>query len=171
MPGSYTKVNWVNGTTACSQANLGQMDQGIADSFTYMVQLDNAQTITGIKTIQVTTGGTTPQDMLHFKDTSTKDYKWIFRANGTIGLYNVTDSKWVWEADTGGDNTQGDNLVWTKKNDGAGSGLDADTIDGIDSLGLVADGNTRGVRFYVQNGTPASPAPRKYDVWVQTPFV
>jgi hypothetical protein len=76
------------------------------------------------------------------------------RANGTL-QWALGDG--IWSSNTGN--------VWGASNDGSGSGLDADTIDGIDSARIIYGGNATGT--YNANPTVTSSPYQKsgfYDV-------
>ncbi len=69
--------------------------------------------------------------------TDGKEYEWIIQTGGNLALYNVTDGVTVFTVEHGGHLTTNSNTVWDQGNDGSGSGLDADTVDGIHASAFV----------------------------------
>lgn len=59
------------------------------------------------------------------------------------------------------------NIIFTTATDGPGSGNDADTLDGINSLGFLQIGSN-GKKIYVGPSTPGDVT--KWSIWLKTPF-
>ena len=93
------------------------------------------------------------------------EYAFMGNSAGTVGIYNDNNNEWIIKAVgnqgvelryngtigfevTGTDSAElGGNTVWHAGNDGAGSGLDADTVDGLASTSFLrsdADDTTTG---------------------------
>ena len=47
-----------------------------------------------------------------------------------------------------------DNTVWHAGNDGSGSGLDADTVDGIQGSSIITNSSTQSSQIYIRNNNP-----------------
>ena len=53
-----------------------------------------------------------------------------------------------------GTTTYGWHKLWNEGNDGSGSGLDADTVDGIQGSDIITDSSTQSKNIYMRNGAP-----------------
>lgn len=197
---NYTRVNttgWVASpatTTPISAANLNIMDAGIA-AVDAAKPDKTGDTFTGDVIFQATLSGAT-KVLAEFVATDGKTYRWRMLTSGALELFNNTDSVTIIQfGPTSGAMTAGGstNKVWHQGNDGAGSGLDADLLDGQqlgNSSGNVALSNgtvctnlnadkldgldstdllrttLASARISIQSSAPSSPATG--DLWVDT---
>lgn len=104
--------------------------------------------------------GGTNKAFADFNATDGKRYQLFINTSGSFTVFNFTDSVTVFSVGpAGGTITAGGNIVWTQANDGAGSGLDADLLDGINSTGFVrygTGGQLTGFKDTIGNTLPTS---------------
>jgi hypothetical protein len=165
----YTPTTWVNGTTPASAANMNNIETGVAAA----VPKDGSDPMTAALHVTQTLGGTN-HSYADFTATDGKRYQLIINTSGKIVIFNVTDSVNVAEfGPAAGQITANSQTVWTAANDGSGSGLDADLLDGINSTGFVqfgTGGQKTGFKDTMGNALPVS-GMSKGDRHTLTPFV
>ena len=127
---SYTGIIWADGSgggTPMSAANLNILDTGIKQcvyrdgSNSFTAQQDYVQALSGA-------------DKTYFRIVPTGDKTYAFMVRNSdkaFKIRNTTDSIDLLELGPGAGVIKANgNTVWTSANDGAGSGLDADLLDG-----------------------------------------
>lgn len=133
----------------------------------------SGDTMTGRLTISQTLGGSN-KVFGDFIASDGKEYQLIITTAGKIVIWNNTDSVNVAEfGPASGQITANGNTVWTAGNDGSGSGLDADTVDGVQAAGFVqfgTGGQKTGFKDTMGNALPVS-GMVKGDRHTLTPFV
>ncbi len=90
-------VAWQNSpstATPQSAANLNVADNALAAGFPVWGQLDQDETVTGMWTKTVTTGGTDKQ-VWGWTDTSTKAWGLFISSTGSLYIKNITDNRVV----------------------------------------------------------------------------
>lgn len=139
---SYTGIVWVDGSgggTPMSAANLNILDVGIKQC----VYRDGTNGFTAVIDHNITLGGS---DRSYITITASDGKAYAFRqinSSKALMIRNTTDSADLLElGPAAGTIKAGGNTVWHSGNDGAGSGLDADLLDGHNTgsgNGLDAD--------------------------------
>lgn len=89
-------------------------------------------TMTGMLTTQVTLGGSA-RGIATWTATDGKSYEWFINTDNSVSLYNATDNVTVFKVFPTGAISSAQGSFWNSGNDGAGSGLDADLLDGLNS--------------------------------------
>lgn len=141
------KLNFSIAQGSGSGLNADQLDGLESTAF---VLANGSRTITGTQNIQIGTA-TTQNDYLILRPTdhgTSKPYFAIQKSTTanrwTLGLWDGTNNNGTIDI-LASSFTVGGNLVWNQSNDGAGSGLDADLLDGYNTA-LTASANTIAVR-------------------------
>ncbi|MDA8817089.1 tail fiber domain-containing protein, partial [Alphaproteobacteria bacterium] len=121
--------------TSADGGNATTLDGIDSGSF---LRSDQADTMTG----ELTISGSSPQ--MKFNDTSGEDDFWIHVNGNNFYILTDRDDNGSWDGTyplqlTNGNSTiqSYGNTVWTSGNDGSGSGLDADTVDGIQASSFL----------------------------------
>lgn len=146
---------------------------------TISLSLTASQVLAKLKTVDTNTSGLNsqylqgkqPSDFLGLIDAGTKEYTAKIESNDTLTIGYYSDG-WKNAVELKDDNLYytGSNgiesKIWSNKNDGTGSGLDADTVDGKHAsdfnqvIGTDTDINTSGAtipdRFYFTDGVCTS---------------
>jgi hypothetical protein len=133
--GSWREV-WDSGNDGSGSGLDADTVDGIqASSF---LRSDAADTMTG----ELTISGTSPQ--MKFNDTNSEDDFWIHVNSNNFYILTDRDDNGSWDGShplqlTNATSTiqSYGNTVWTSGNDGSGSGLDADTVDGIQASSFL----------------------------------
>ena len=132
----------VNGNTVWNAGNDGSgsgLDADTVDGVqaSSFLRSDTADTMTG----QLTISGTSPQ--MKFNDTDADDF-WIHINSNNFYILTDRDDNGSWDGtyplqltNSNSTITSYGNTVWTSGNDGSGSGLDADTVDGLQASSFV----------------------------------
>ena len=141
------KLNFSISQGSGSGLNADQLDGLDATAF---VLTNGSRTITGTQSIQIGTA-TTQNDYLILRPTDYGTGKPYFAVQKsttanrwTIGLWDGTNNNGTIDV-LASAFTVGGNTVWNQGNDGAGSGLDADLLDGFNTA-FTATANTVAVR-------------------------
>ena len=139
----YTPTTWVNATTALSAANMNNIEAGIVAA----VRADGSLSFTATEDFVQALAGA---DKTYWRivPTGDKTYAAMVRNSDKAFLFkNTTDGNDLLILGPGaGVIKSGTNTIWHAGNDGAGSGLDADLLDGLTS------GNGSG-NVPISNGT------------------
>jgi hypothetical protein len=133
--GSWREV-WDSGNDGSGSGLDADTVDGIqASSF---LRSDAADTMTG----ELTISGTSPQ--MKFNDTNSEDDFWIHVNSNNFYILTDRDDNGSWDGSNPLQLTNATstiqsygNTVWTSGNDGSGSGLDADTVDGIQASSFL----------------------------------
>jgi len=186
---SYTGIVWVDGSgggTPMSAANLNILDVGIKQC----VYRDGTNSFTAAIDHNITLSGA---DKSYITITASDGKAYAFRqinSSKALMIRNTTDSADLLElGPTAGTIKANGNVVWHAGNDGAGSGLDADLLDGhqpgsgngldadqVDGLHatsfpLVGSGGGFGTRTIGVGPIGSRPAAgNKGAVYIETPF-
>lgn len=151
----YTPTTWVNGTTAVSAATMNNIETGVAAA----VPKDGSDPMTAALPVTRTLSGTN-KVFLDLTASDGKRYQIFINTSGQLTIFNATDSVAIAEfGPTAGAITANSQKVWTAANDGAGSGLDADLLDGLSSSAFAqfgTGGQKTGFKTTEGNALPTS---------------
>lgn len=136
MP-AYTATSWVDNTTPASAGNMNHIEGGVAGAY----PKDGSDPMTAAATVTQTLAAA-DKVYADFTATDGKRYQIIERnSDKALVFKNLTDGALLLElGPAAGTITANGQKVWTAANDGAGSGLDADTLDGISSANFAQKG-------------------------------
>jgi hypothetical protein len=169
---SYTKTTWVNASTALSQTNLNNIEDGVNNAKLFKVDVDGSTPITGTQDFQQTLGGA-DKTFWRIVPTGDKTYAAIVRnSDKALKIRNTTDSADLLElGPAAGVIKANGNTIWHSGNDGSGSGLDADLLDGITAAGFATKSaqSSIGINMGVGQSLPGA-GMSKGDVFILTSF-
>jgi len=148
---NYDSSSWGTGYLFWNSGNDGSgsgLDADTVDGIhgSSFVRSDAADTLTGALTMNVggnaiTISSAAPQ--IRFNDTDHYDH-WIHVNSNRFYILSDRDANGSWETPYPMELNSGNNIpylfgnkAWTAGNDGSGSGLDADTLDGINSASFA----------------------------------
>lgn len=130
-------------------------------------------TFTSIQEVSRTLSGSI-KEFFRMTATDGNQYSFVENADGSLSIRDNTHSvNLVTFQPTTGAITRLSNTVWDSGNDGSGSGLDADTVDGVQASGFVqfgSGGQKTGFKDTMGNALPVS-GMVKGDRHTLTPFV
>lgn len=151
-----------------TSGNGNNIETGISGAYTQL------ESITGNEAASLpsSSGPFTLANFINYIITQIKNITgaahWYSTPATSIASLNTNKANLSGAAFTGGITVSG-NTVWHAGNDGSGSGLDADTLDGIGSSGFVRATTGLTGSFKAQTTAPTSPADG--DLWLDTSTV
>lgn len=166
---SYTKTTWVSGSTPTDAAEMNNIENGVSANDTALNSITGNDGVT-----QATTNGPfTLANFINYILTALKAIKgsthWYDAPAASLASLNTSVSSLSANKLDASAYTAADVLAKVKTVDGSGSGLDADTLDGVGSSGYVRATVGLTGSFKAQSTAPASPADG--DLWLDTSTV